>query len=45
MSTYDITLSDPLKSGFLIQPGGFNGPGGAQSNSSLRLYGRGALEW
>jgi len=45
MSTYDITPSDPLKGGFLIQPGGFNGPGGTQSNSSLRLYGRGALEW
>lgn len=45
MATYDITLSDPLNSGFLIQPGGFNGPGGTQSNSSLRLYGRGALEW
>lgn len=45
MSTYDITLTDPLKSGFMIQPGGFDGPGGAQSSSSLRLYGRGALEW
>ena len=45
MSTYDITLTDPLRSGFMIQPGGFDGPGGSQSNSSLRLYGRGALEW
>lgn len=45
MSTYNIDYTDPLKSGFTIQPGGFDGPGGSQSNSSLRLYGRGALEW
>lgn len=45
MSTYDITLTDPLMRGFTIQPGGFDGPGGSQSSSSLRLYGRGALEW
>lgn len=45
MTTYDITRTDPLKTGFTIQPGGFNGPGGSQSSSSLRLYGRGALEW
>lgn len=45
MSTYDITLTDPLKPGFTIQPGGFDGPGGARSNTTMRLYGRGALEW
>lgn len=45
MSTYDITLTDPLKSGFTIQPGAFDGPGGSRANTSLRLYGRGALEW
>lgn len=45
MSTYDITLTDPLKNGFIIQPGAFDGPGGAQANTTLRLYGRGALEW
>jgi hypothetical protein len=45
MTTYDITLTDPLKLGFQIQPGAFDGPGGTNSNTSLRLYGRGALEW
>lgn len=45
MTTYDITLTDPLRQGFVIAPGGFDGPGGAQSHSSLRLYGRGAVEW
>lgn len=45
MSTYAIDYSDPLKTGFTIQPGSFNGPGGSVSSSSLRLYGRGALEW
>lgn len=45
MSTYTINFTDPIKAGFAIQPGGFDGPGGATSSSSLRLYGRGALEW
>lgn len=45
MSTYNINFSDPLRSGFVIAPGGFNGPGGASVASALRLYGRGALEW
>jgi len=45
MTTYVIDFSDPLKDGFSIAPGGFNGPGGSASNTSLRLYGRGALEW
>lgn len=45
MSTYNINFSDPLRAGFQIAPGGFNGPGGASVASALRLYGRGALEW
>ena len=45
MSSYPIDFSDPLKSGFLIPPGGLNGPTGSASNTTLRLYGRGALEW
>lgn len=45
MSTYNIDFSDPLRSGFQIAPGGFNGPGGDLSATALRLYGRGALEW
>lgn len=45
MSTYDITLTDPLMSGFTIQPGAFDGPGGSRAHTTLRLYGRGALEW
>ena len=45
MTTYVIDYSDPLKPGFTIQPGGFNGPGGIVSSTSLRLYGQGALEW
>lgn len=45
MSTYDITPTDPLRDGFLISPGSFDGPGGSRANTTLRLYGRGALEW
>lgn len=45
MSSYPIDFSDPLKPGFSIPAGGFNGPGGSAANTSLRLYGRGALEW
>lgn len=45
MSVYTIDFSEPLVSGFEIPAGGFNGPGGAASNTSLRLHGRGALEW
>lgn len=45
MSVYSIDFSEPLASGFEIPAGGFNGPGGAAANTSLRLYGRGALEW
>lgn len=45
MSAYNIDFSEPLKAGFTIASGGTNGPGHASSDSSLRLYGRGALEW
>lgn len=45
MSTYNLDFSEPLKGGFTIAPGAFNGPGGSLSATSLRLYGRGALEW
>ena len=45
MTVYNIDYSDPLRTGFAISPGGFDGPGGLTSHTSLRLYGRGALEW
>jgi len=45
MAAYNISYTDPLKPGFTIQPGGFDGPGGSQASTTLRLYGRGALEW
>lgn len=45
MSLYNITFTDPLINGFTIQPGGFDGPGGSFAHTTLRLYGRGALEW
>lgn len=45
MSAYVIDYSEPLVTGFTIPAGGLNGPGGSQTNSTLRLYGRGALEW
>lgn len=45
MSAYVIDFSEPLKNGFTIAAGGFNGPGGSNANTTLRLYGRGALEW
>lgn len=45
MTTYNIDYSDPLRTGFSIVPGGLDGPGGIESHTSLRLYGRGALEW
>ena len=46
MTTYNIDYSDPLNAGFSINPGEFNGPGGTgTAQTSLRLYGRGALEW
>lgn len=42
---YIIDFTDPLKASFSIPQAGFDGPGGSQSNTTLRLYGRGALEW
>lgn len=45
MSSYTIDFSEPLKVGFSILAGGFNGPGGSSATTTLRLYGRGALEW
>lgn len=46
MSTiYTIDFTDPTKGSFLIPKAGFNGPGGATANTTLRLYGRGALDW
>lgn len=46
MSTnYEINFSEPLKQGFTISAGGRNGPGDANADSSLRLYGRNALDW
>ena len=46
-STYSIDFSEPLKVGFEIPAGGFDGPGAstAAAHTSLRLHGRGALEW
>lgn len=44
MSSYSIDFSEPLRVGFEIPAGGYNGPGGTAS-TSLRLHGRGALEW
>lgn len=45
MSAYQIDYSEPLRPSFSIPAGGLNGPGATASNSTLRLYGRGALEW
>ena len=42
---YVIDFTDPLKASFSIPPAGFNGPGGTQSSTTLRLYGRGAVDW
>jgi len=45
MSTYAIDYSEPLRPGFEISAGALDGPSGSTTHSSLRLYGRGALEW
>lgn len=45
MTVYVLDFSDPLKSGFTVNPGSYNGPGSTTPQSSLRMYGRGALEW
>jgi hypothetical protein len=45
MTVYVINHAEPTKPGFNLLAGGFDGPGGATPNSSLRLYGQGALSW
>ncbi len=45
MSSYIIDFSEPLRVGFEIAAGGYNGPGGGTASTSLRLHGRGTLEW
>lgn len=45
MSIYVIDFSEPLATGFDVLPGSYNGPGMASPQTSLRLYGRGAVEW
>lgn len=43
--TYTINYADPLRQTFQINPASYDGPGGTQVNSALRLYGKGALQW
>ena len=45
MAAYVIDFTDPLRPTFQINPTSYDGPGGTQSNSTLRLYGKGALQW
>lgn len=45
MSTYVIDYSEPLTLGFDVVPSSYNGPGMSNPKTSLRLYGRGAVEW
>jgi len=45
MTAYTINFSDPLKPSFTINAGGYNGPGSANAQSSLRLYGEAAIQW
>jgi len=44
-TTYNIDFSEPIKAGFQIKAGAYNGPGGVEANTTLRLFGRGAREW
>lgn len=44
MPSYSIEFSEPLRLGFEVPDGKYNGPGGIAS-TSLRLHGRGAVEW
>lgn len=44
-TTYNIDFSDPIKPGFQIKSGAYNGPGGGEADTTLRLFGRGAREW
>lgn len=42
---YDIDFTDPLRPSFTLDAMAYDGPGGQQSNSTLRLHGRGAKNW
>lgn len=42
---YTIDFTDPLRSSFQIPAKGLDGPGAPIANSTLRLYGEGALKW
>lgn len=42
---YTINFADPLSTSFTIPDGAYNGPGGNSSSTSMRLYGKGALDW
>lgn len=44
-NNYLIDYTDPLSGTFSIPDAGFNGPGGKETNTTLRLYGRGAPQW
>lgn len=44
-NSYEINFTDPLKPAFNLPASGMNGPGSADPQTSLRLYGRGATEW
>lgn len=43
--SYEINYTDPLKAPFSLPASGMNGPGSANPQTTLRLYGRGATEW
>lgn len=45
MASMIINPADPLSQSFTIADGSYNGPGGNSTATSLRLYGKGALEW
>ena len=45
MSEYKIDHAEPLRPGFTVEANAYDGPGGAKASSSLRLYGRGAVNW
>lgn len=42
---YEIDFTDPLRPSFMLDAMAYDGPGGQQSNSTLRLHGRGAKNW
>lgn len=45
MTVFVIRFSDPIKTGFTLPGGVFDGPGSATPHSSLRLFGQGTLNW